>query len=111
MIDLQEVYNRLIAGAYYAGKLSDEQYEDLQELHEDFERLVNCMKDHEERLIQERLIKGAELIDKEKDPRKRASMNQVYEDLLNHLEAVKRGEAEPRGSLKLAQQRAEQKGA
>lgn len=88
----EETFIRISKGAFEKGWMLPEIYQDmlidlpkpknLDEAYDEFEKLFHTLQQN---IIQSRIIKGAEMIDKESDPIKKKRYFEVYDDLLKKL--------------------------
>lgn len=83
---IDEVSYKRLSLDEFEGTTMDEAFDHYQSL---FEELMDVAIDHEVQKIQHRILKGAEMIEKETDPIKRRQYMGVYEALLTELEALK----------------------
>lgn len=98
--DLKQAYPRLLESARKKGDLSDEQFERLNKLRLDnlgvmeisYQELIRVLlesKEKEMESIYPRLVKGAQIIEKETDPKKKERYMQAFDALSERLEKLK----------------------
>ena|SRR5690625_2691158 len=95
----------LLEKAYKAGQVDDLNYDRLRsdrctyqdpdDVYDYFlklnDDLINCIENHELFILESRIVKGAELIEKETDPVKKQKYMQLYDALIAEHTALKEG--------------------
>lgn len=109
----QDEFLRLLESSHKAKKIDDLNYKRLlletceyenpddiyDYFHNLFDDLQNCLENAELFILEARIVKGAEMIEKETDPKKLKQYNRLYDALIAEHEALKEGRHEQKTAV------------